>query len=457
MCRIHIQISSTNSNETRTQISSNNGQGMNLVCPYVSTSAPDDVWFENMQKFMDRAHDTGFKIHFQLIAFEKLGNDNETLANLTKIINTFKDHPALFSWYLADEPDGQNIPLSLLQPKYDMIKSLDPHHDVSMVFCGGGELNYLSAYDIVMVDPYPVPNSPVAPTIMASMELSRLANKSIILVPQSFGGGEGWARTPTAVEERLMTYLGLIHGATGIQYFVRNPPNAFPYAASAWNEIRQISMEVFELTPALLNRRLNEYNRTSENDAVQIGVWLDRDESMIILAANQNDTTVSFDLKLNLGTNYQSIAILPFENFFNINLTNGNTLHDTLRPFGTSVYRIEKVHDTADDVTNLVYNGGYEITGNPGVPDGAYVSMCDVDAASTFFAVGSFQTCFLHMHDNHKLKTLSHTGSPSLQGWTTLTRSSITIFQLRCGFLALPIECLIEHNIKISIQCVGSW
>ena len=406
---------------------------------------------------MDRAHNTGFKIHFQLIAFEKLGNDNETLANLTKIINTFKDHPALFSWYLADEPDGQNIPLSLLQPKYDMIKSLDPHHDVSMVFCGGGELNYLSAYDIVMVDPYPVPNSPVAPTIMASMELSRLANKSIILVPQSFGGGEGWARTPTAVEERLMTYLGLIHGATGIQYFVRNPPNAFPYAASAWNEIRQISMEVFELTPALLNRRLNEYNRTSENDAVQIGVWLDRDEGMIILAANQNDTTVSFDLKLNLGTNYQSIAILPFENFFNINLTNGNTLHDTLRPFGTSVYRIEKVHDTADDVTNLVYNGGYEITGNPGVPDGAYVSMCDVDAASTFFAVGSFQTCFLHMHDNHKLKTLSHTGSPSLQGWTTLTRSSITIFQLRCGFLALPIECLIEHNIKISIQCVGSW
>ena len=250
---------------------------MNLVCPYVSTSAPDDVWFENMQKFMDRAHNTGFKIHFQLIAFEKLGNDNETLANLTKIINTFKDHPALFSWYLADEPDGQNIPLSLLQPKYDMIKSLDPHHDVSMVFCGGGELNYLSAYDIVMVDPYPVPNSPVAPSIMASMELSRLANKSIILVPQSFGGGEGWARTPTAVEERLMTYLGLIHGATGIQYFVRNPPNAFPYAASAWNEIRQISMEVFELTPALLNQRLNEYNRTDANDAVQIGVWLDRD------------------------------------------------------------------------------------------------------------------------------------------------------------------------------------
>ena len=128
---------------------------MNLVCPYVSTAAPTDVWFAQIKAFMDRAAQTGFRVHFQLIAFQKLGNDGETLANLASIVNRFKDHPALFAWYLADEPDGQGIEPSLLQPKYDLIKKLDPAHiHVSMVFCAGGAEKFATAFDVVMVDPY---------------------------------------------------------------------------------------------------------------------------------------------------------------------------------------------------------------------------------------------------------------------------------------------------------------
>ena len=39
-----------------------------------------------------------------------------------------------------------------------------------------------------------------------------------MMVPQAFGGGENWARGPSRQEERLMTYLGLLHGAKAIQY-----------------------------------------------------------------------------------------------------------------------------------------------------------------------------------------------------------------------------------------------
>jgi len=148
-------------------------------------------------------------------------------------------------------------------------------------------------------------------------------------------------------------------------------------------------MEVFELTPALLNHRLDAYNRTSAEDVVQIGVWLDRDESIVIVVANQNNTVVSFDLNLSpMISGYESTATLPFENSFNVDLVNENTtLHDTLRPYGTCVYRIEKFVKQQQKINNnLVYNGGYEINGNPGVPDGAYVTMCEFDAASTFFA-----------------------------------------------------------------------
>ena len=35
---------------------------MNLVCPYVSTSAPTEEWYTQMTTFMDRAAQTGFKV-----------------------------------------------------------------------------------------------------------------------------------------------------------------------------------------------------------------------------------------------------------------------------------------------------------------------------------------------------------------------------------------------------------
>jgi hypothetical protein len=136
--------------------------GMSLVSPYVSTVAPSAAWFANMTKFMDRCAEVGFMVHFQLNAFANKGNDPATLRNITTQINMFKDHPALFAWYLADEPDGGGIAPALLKPKYDLIKTLDLHHPVSMVFCAGGAARYASGLDLIMVDLYPIPNSNAA-------------------------------------------------------------------------------------------------------------------------------------------------------------------------------------------------------------------------------------------------------------------------------------------------------
>ena len=159
---------------------------------------------------------------------------------------------AVLAWYLADEPDGAHIPPALFTAKYAKIKELDPHHPVSMVFCSGGAKEYLSSLDMIMVDPYPIPNSPASQVVNALDPVVNLG-KPVMMVPQSFGGGEGWARTPSAKEERLMAYLGLVHGAVGWQYFVRSAPVSFPYAAAAWSEVRQVAAEIAELTPAVLS------------------------------------------------------------------------------------------------------------------------------------------------------------------------------------------------------------
>ena len=68
--------------------------GMTLTSPYGSSASPDISWFAAMDSFLDNAAAAGFRVNFQLIGFEKLGNDAATLANLTKQIDHFKAHPA---------------------------------------------------------------------------------------------------------------------------------------------------------------------------------------------------------------------------------------------------------------------------------------------------------------------------------------------------------------------------
>jgi len=237
-----------------------------------------------------------------------------------------------------------------------------------------------------MVDPYPIPNGPAA-SVVAAIENVRSLNKPIIMVPQAFGGGEGWARTPTAAEERIMTYLGIIHGAVGVQYFVRNAPIGFPYAASAWSEIRQISVEVLELAPAILNKRVNI--TLGGSAAVHVGAWEDLDGSIVVMAANTNSSAMSsfsIDCQAFLDAGYAAVALEQFGSF-DIPLSPSGLLRDTLRPFATSVYRLSKKSAgiSSDDGGNLVYNGGYEICGNPSVPDGNYVGPA-ADSGATFFA-----------------------------------------------------------------------
>jgi hypothetical protein len=113
-----------------------------------------------MDAFLDSCVAAGFRVNFQLIAFESKPNDAGTLANLTAQINRYKSHPAVMAWYLADEPGGSGIKNSTLLPKYKAIRAADETgKPVSMVFCTTQAADYLEMLDVIMVDPYPVPGS----------------------------------------------------------------------------------------------------------------------------------------------------------------------------------------------------------------------------------------------------------------------------------------------------------
>jgi hypothetical protein len=357
-------------------------------------------------------------VHFQLIAFEKLDNSPEVLKNLTAQINYFRNHSAIFGWYLADEPDGQGISPSLLQPKYDLIKQLDSTHPVSMVFCAGGASNFLTSLDLIMVDIYPIPNSS-ARSVANGLSAVRKLGKPIMFVPQSFGGGENWAREPSLIEERLMTYIGLLYDVVAIQFFVRSAPLVFPYAASAWSEIRILAGEIFTLTSALTNNRLPNVTNTSIAH-IDAGAWNDLDGSIVVLAVNLGTgkgaalDAATFTVTIpNCCHDYCTVSsiISIFEDNAKLLLSDyGNRnecdimFSDYLRGGETRAYRIlftELVPSDGDNfdgtnslantkIENLVYNPSYEISYNSAsVPDGNYISMSSgTEDASTFFGDG---------------------------------------------------------------------
>ena len=113
-------------------------------------------------------------------------------------------------------------------------------------------------------------------------------------------------------EERVMTYLSVLTGAVGIQYFIRRSvcadqavqllitcssfplhiltpllysPGMFPYAPTAWSECRRLALEIRELSSAILSGRPQVEVHPSVTSGVLAAGWGERVEGAYVVAA----------------------------------------------------------------------------------------------------------------------------------------------------------------------------
>ena len=100
----------------------------------------------------------------------------------------------------------------------------------------GAAARFAGAMDLAMTDPYPIPTNPPGNVAGAVRTVRDAVTPRIPLwlVPQAFGGNEWWSREPTAAELRLMTWIGIVEGATGVQYFIRHGLSGFPKSPDTW-------------------------------------------------------------------------------------------------------------------------------------------------------------------------------------------------------------------------------
>ena len=378
--------------------------GFNLIAPYQSNLANT---YEERKDYMDRCAQLGMKVQYSVNSLIGSGHngakgldrsEEQKEAILRNEIIAFRDHPALLSWYLNDEPDGQGRPPALLEKAYKLIHELDPYHPISVVFMLPSKFSlYRNTMDIAMTDPYPVPGPlDIVEGFVKQMNNDYHHEKSVWLVPQAFGGQEMWSREPTAKEIRLMTYLGLINRVKGIQYYTHAAGNLNPQSVSAWSACSDIAVEVNQMSAFLLSDEMPV--PVSSSDAGILTASFVCNGNLLIIAVNKDNKPKKYSLQVNNLANAWKdvrVASLWFENR-DVDFTNGK-IDDIIDAQGTRVYLIKGnvIQDSGKFYPgNLTGNPSFEKIVNPGLPIGSNTkkSFADKTAQGASFFIDPRQS-----------------------------------------------------------------
>jgi len=365
-------------------------KGFNMFSPYQQIKSKTR---DERKAYLDRAAELGMKVHYNLLSVAGGGGvgsvrdltstQEEKRKLLKEEIEAFMDHPALLAWYISDEPTGHGEDPEDLKNVYEFVKSIDPYHPVTIVFMAPMQARrYEDAMDIVMADPYPIPNNTAEGVgyVTRSLMNEFQGEKPVWIVPQAFGGSEHWGREPSIQELRAMTYLSLVNGATGIQYFIRHGLNGFPKSTASWGMAGQIALETNEIAPFILEGTLSDYAESTQ-DNIHIRSW-EKDGQKVIMAVNENIKPGTVNIS------FRNIGHVKAEVLFesrNISIEN-NEINDFIDGYGRRVYLVGKATPKPININsrNMTRDPGFEELASPGVPSSCYARVGN-DRGATYF------------------------------------------------------------------------
>ncbi len=353
-------------------------EGINLYSPYHNI-LPENQ--KDRMGYLDLCAKLGIQVNYNVcslaagrggVGTKSNASLDDRLQLLREEVKRVKDHPALLSYYIADEPDGQGVSPEYLKRAYEVIHEIDPYHPVSVVIISSlPARRYEQTYDIVMADPYPIPQAAAseAPRMIREIYDQMKYEKAVWLVPQVFGGGEIWRREPNKREVRAMCYGSILSGARAIQGFHRMPDSGSPLL---WNGFKEVAVELQQLTPYLYDPNPIQ---VKTNTSQVIAKAYRANGNLLLIAQNMDNEPCP--LKLNVPMQpLHDVARQVFEN--RTTAIRGGWITDFLPPFGTAVYKIElEEHPSKVVPGNLCVNPSFEesaeageVTGGPGGTNG---------------------------------------------------------------------------------------
>ena len=193
---------------------------------------------------------------------------------------------------------------------------MSPAHPTLMALSSPSLLPYYSDFaDIVVAWSLPVPRAPITALarIVAAAVEATAGERPVWAVIQAAGGA--WyedaaldpsdsGRRPTPAEVRAMTYLSLVHGATGLIYYGYDIPS-YPGtrrfqlredAPELWATLPQINRELQWLSPVFLQGERRLLPTASDGD-LHLAAW-HYDGGDYIVVVNTSDRGVIADFAL---------------------------------------------------------------------------------------------------------------------------------------------------------------
>jgi hypothetical protein len=186
-----------------------------------------------------------------------------------RAVQAYDRHPALWAWYLADEPDMHGVPPFLIRDAHRYMKTIGARKPTALVLYNGFEAPaYAGIPDILMIDRYPVPWMPLE-TFDQHVRLARHAlrdsRQPLIAVIQAFD----WRyypeqmpiqkenRPPTYEELRCMTYCALVQQARGLFYYAYDDGRwRLAQQPETWQAVQQVVAEVRRMEPLFAGRHI---------------------------------------------------------------------------------------------------------------------------------------------------------------------------------------------------------
>ncbi len=248
--------------------------------------------------FLDTALKNNLKV---FLGFDRGKNYNER--RVAERVNRFKNHKALWGWYIADEP-GRDMK-NKVRLVANLIKRLDPAHPSIIAsenpdFIKMADLNFAYTYP-VCDKPYPMSN---LKSYTQRTKLSNDLGAPFLSLVQVFNWGHfrkddpkrADYRFPNATEVRFMVYSGIAMGSEGLFFFCFQ--SVFREVDYRNNVVLPIIKEFKRIRPFLMWNRVTVPSAIRSDGELIYQCWR-KGKPVFMIVTNPTATSTEYNIKYN--------------------------------------------------------------------------------------------------------------------------------------------------------------
>ncbi len=252
---------------------------------------------------------------------------------LDALMKVIKDHPAIVSWDVVDEPAIRNITPAKIQPCVKQLRNYNTGRPLRISFSDPTAVkNYQQCYDMPAVHKYVLPFDGLAQMgeVVRGVVRDIAPGQSPQITLQSWVHWYDETQRPqTVAQTRSIAYIALVNGAKGLWWYHFPTAYRIPHL---WGALTLLNSELFELEDVILGKRTM---LASSSKAVEAAVFTNGTRT-IVIAVNTGKTEAKTVLS---GIPGKTLTELFADNA-SISVVNGKA-EISIAPESTSIFEVK--------------------------------------------------------------------------------------------------------------------